>query len=545
MDGCAEKIQDTMLEGITPGFNALSRYIREVDSPEHLDRSKFATAFTNDYSTKGDPEKVVHYLVSGNRDALRTFRRAIDYALGMGIRNMRNSEACEYEALRLSNKEKDMLRAARDEMPLTADTAISVMETIPNILSSIVLDPSISDWDLSDERNLSQPEDSAERRVINGWLVHNTDHAGQIYNSGFRRGNYLGYLAYGYKANDRQGKYGFAYRLADAPVPGERHRNHGLKYTYVEPGASIVFRGSGVVVDHDGDRERQVIFDINEPKGCFLVKYDGVMGIANFDTASWSVYGKNPSRPLLAKKTYRDCLNWISENGDSYASQMRMWDGLPLRESATTGEKKMNAITECMSHIADANLRKVLVEGYMAILEGGVVCSDLRPLYKFLVATGDWVEMPKTGMHTTKLKIKADDNIIKYAQEHLGTEESRSFNSGIPFSGTNQSDNGHGRKNLMNDIKQAYKIACQCEYEVKNHDVSKMVWPKKAQQFMDKFFRGMTLWTPPNEISYSTDQIDDQLMAAEPHVDTVDGQTFDAPWKAYAAKNKAAKMRRR
>lgn len=43
-----------MLEGITPGFNALSRYIREVDSPEHLDRSKFATAVTNDYRRKED-----------------------------------------------------------------------------------------------------------------------------------------------------------------------------------------------------------------------------------------------------------------------------------------------------------------------------------------------------------------------------------------------------------------------------------------------------------------------------------------------------------
>ena len=169
MNGCAEKIQDTMFEGITPGLNALSRYIREVDSPEHLDRSKFATAFTSTllanarisstsyqpYFTKGDPEKVVHYLVSGNRDALRTFRRAIDYALGMDIRNMRNSEACEYEALRLSNKEKDMLRAARDEMPLKVETAISVMETIPNILSICKEKPYGQDVETSIWRSLS------------------------------------------------------------------------------------------------------------------------------------------------------------------------------------------------------------------------------------------------------------------------------------------------------------------------------------------------------------------------------------------------------
>lgn len=543
MAAMKEKIIDTMFEGITPGFNRLSRYIGEVDSPEQLDRSRFSAAFLNDPDTSGNPEKVVHYLLSGHPDATAVFRRAIDYALGMPNGGIRNDDACGYDALRLSSGDKDFLEDARRESPLSKGTVLRVMELIPNILSSLVLDPNECDWELSDERNLSLPGETGERRVVNGWLVHNSDHAGQIYNSGFRRGNYIGYLAYGYKGHDRQGKYGFAYRLDDAPSPGERHRNNGLKYTYAEPGASIVFKGSGVVVDHAGDRERQVIFDISEPSGCFLVKYDGDTGKSSFGDEGWSVYGKNPARPLLSNRSYRECLEWIGRNGDGYSSQMRSWVGGPLRESI--GVRRMDAITECMGHIADGRLRKVLAEGYMAIMEGGVVCSDLRPLYRFLVATGDWNEMPKTGMHTTKLKLKTDDDIKRYAQEHLSTEESRSFNSGIPFSGTNQSDNGHGRKNLMNDIKQAYKVACQCEYELKGHDVSKMVWPGKAQAFMDKFFRGMRLWEPPADDSYPPNELDDRLGLAAPHVDTVDGQTFDAPWKAYADKNRAAKMRRR
>lgn len=155
--------------------------------------------------------------------------------------------------------------------------------------------------------------------VVNQWLVHNTDHAWDIWSDGFMYGNDVGQLAYS-NAGSTQGKefgeYLFAFPIDDAPSPSYRD---GLKYGK----ASVVFVGTGNEFFHYGDDENQVIFDRRQPSGCFVVdKEDEV----------WNVYGKDMYRPLISSE-YDRCLEWIKKNGADYAGQMKMWktDGVISR----------------------------------------------------------------------------------------------------------------------------------------------------------------------------------------------------------------------
>ena len=149
--------------------------------------------------------------------------------------------------------------------------------------------------------------------VVNGWLVHNSNYAWDIWREGFQYGDEIGNLAYsnaGSTAGKEYGDYLFAFPIDDAPSPS--YRFHKLKYG----DSSVVFIGTGNEFYHYGDEEDQVIFDRRQPTGCFVVdETDGY----------WCVYGKS-DRPLVRFEEYSDCLKWIKKNGYDYRNQMRMWN---------------------------------------------------------------------------------------------------------------------------------------------------------------------------------------------------------------------------
>jgi hypothetical protein len=160
--------------------------------------------------------------------------------------------------------------------------------------------------------------------VVNGWLVHNTDHAWDIWNYGFQYGNDMGSLAYTNAGSTRGKEFGdylFAFPIDDAPSPSYRD---GMKYG----NASVVFVGTGNEFWHSGDQENQVIFDRRQPTGCFIVDKD--------DDGNWGVFGKDMYKPVVRFEDYDDCLDWIQRNGYDYRKQMRMWNkATPGRQVAS------------------------------------------------------------------------------------------------------------------------------------------------------------------------------------------------------------------
>lgn len=315
-----------LLEGIGPSFTELNRYLREINEPSPAYPERFAEEW-NSRNETGTAEGVLHFLSAGTPEAAESFTDILNLALGKRVPLAEPlSDRARDEIDGLTGKELFRLKDILLSGDTSRKTVSDVLDMVPQTAME-VLGISMGNWENSDERNLTLPENPSESRVINGWLVHNSDRANRIYEEGFRKGNPVGYLAYGKDGRDEDDVYAFAYLLKDAPAPGERTSGNGLKYTFGGSGASVVFRGSGNVVNHAGDVERQVIFDKNEPTGCFLVAFTGEPGIGgSYDEPGWGVYGKNPGRPLVSGRYYRDCLDWIERNGDLYSGQMKNWE---------------------------------------------------------------------------------------------------------------------------------------------------------------------------------------------------------------------------
>lgn len=152
---------------------------------------------------------------------------------------------------------------------------------------------------------------------------------------------------------------------------------------------------------------------------------------------------------------------------------------------------EMQTCTEGM----DARLANALVEAYNAILEAKVN-REMAPLYNFCIKSGDWVECP-AGKHEVKLELDTGKEIKDYVASHYpqGYEPRDAMLRKIAFSTTVNSDRAN-YKNKIAELHNAYKMACDAEYELSGYDESNLKWPVKMQQFMDKFCGGRTGWTP-------------------------------------------------
>lgn len=166
---------------------------------------------------------------------------------------------------------------------------------------------------------------------------------------------------------------------------------------------------------------------------------------------------------------------WV-DDGISFAKEMR-----PGPETCTEG--------------MSAPLARALVEAYYAIMESKVN-QVMTPLYNFLIGTRDWEKVP-SGEHEVSIKMRVSRDIVNYLHEHFQRGEVQLWPilGKIAISTTRNSD-FRAYKNMLRDIRSAYRLACVAEYELAGHDVSKMEWPAKAQRFMDKFCKGRPAWTP-------------------------------------------------
>lgn len=315
-----------LFEGMGPSFTELRRYLNEINDTDDTASEDFADVWEMS-GQPGTPAGVLHFLTAGLPEGHKALDDIIAMGTGKQLVFVADTGDTLAEKENLGDDDRLFLNTAAGMKDRDIGVVARVLDTVPRCALA-VLSANMGDWANSDERNLGLPEYPDTGRAVNEWLVHNSDHARDIYEDGFMVGNPIGYLAYGKRDDYGDGRYGFAFRIDDAPGPGENTSHPWLKYTYDGAGASIVFIGTGNVVDHYGDREKQVIFDIDDPTGCFLVKFDGepsALG-GTYSGPYWSIYGKNPDRPLVGGKTYRDCLRWIKEHGWQYRNQIKKWD---------------------------------------------------------------------------------------------------------------------------------------------------------------------------------------------------------------------------
>lgn len=202
----------------------------------------------------------------------------------------------------------------------------------------------------------------------------------------------------------------------------------------------------------------------------------------------------------------------------------------------------MKNLVECLSIIPDKNLRQALTEAYSALVEAKVN-SAMRDLYNFLLSTGDWA-VDNGGKHDNKLKLRTPPEFQEYARTNFKQNEtdSRSFSGAIPFS-TTKNSNSRNLDNVVHQAAKAYNMACQCEYALKNHDLSAMEWPQKAKAFEDRFCSGNPVWKPDEQdMSTTVADTPEKPYPEKSYVVNSDGQSYEETWKAYADKNR--KMRK-
>ena len=210
-----------------------------------------------------------------------------------------------------------------------------------------------------------------------------------------------------------------------------------------------------------------------------------------------------------------------------------------------TFAKEMQGGPDTCTEGLDAQLTKALMEGYRAIIEAKVN-QVMTPLYNYLIGSGDWSKV-ESGEHDVAIKIGISLAIANYLKTHYRPGE-------IPLGvvlgkltiSTTRNSDSHAYKNMIRDVRNAYRLACIAEYELAGHDLSKMVWPGKAQRFMDNFCRGRTAWSPGDKYGktdsvISVEPMEQAKPATEKPVEApiLNGQQVDTTgwddWKKYQA----------
>lgn len=149
----------------------------------------------------------------------------------------------------------------------------------------------------------------------NNWLIHFSSDAKSIKRNGFEIGveniNDLPLTRVYAHAQDKAG-YNFAYLVKDyvnSSVPLTYLLNHNFKET---PNSGLLmFKSSGVIVDHLADENEEVIFDgasVN-PKKIVLILPDQSSSYKN-----WIVKSQNPEIPDPFSGSILDAIKWVKNN---------------------------------------------------------------------------------------------------------------------------------------------------------------------------------------------------------------------------------------
>lgn len=145
--------------------------------------------------------------------------------------------------------------------------------------------------------------------VKNEWLVHFSDWADNIFKNGFIYGNRyaekLGLTTADYDT-PKDGNYLFAFRVSDrANIDPERYGD-----------GCVVFRASGVEVYHNGDKERQVIFDRRTASNFIYIRR------SNDADYHYEACDKKTGRVLYKADFCIDVIDWVIDNYDQYRKRI-------------------------------------------------------------------------------------------------------------------------------------------------------------------------------------------------------------------------------
>lgn len=188
--------------------------------------------------------------------------------------------------------------------------------------------------------------------VSGEWLIHFSDDAQRVWDSGFKYGvdPYDHHrLALSTHSSDRVRRkspgLNFAYLASDAGrYGGSRHGRRGdMKYGQ----EAVMFRAAGVKVWHYGDEEPQVIFlgsTAHDP--VYLYKNEG----------NWAVGDRPGGGPVFQAEDLDDVINWVEQNYDQYRKSLR-----PSREKPTTRTRPKPA-TAAQSPAAAPGTKAVAAE---------------------------------------------------------------------------------------------------------------------------------------------------------------------------------------
>lgn len=140
--------------------------------------------------------------------------------------------------------------------------------------------------------------------VKNQWLIHFTPNPESVAKEGFTRGvrdyTALGWTSHMPDSLKKSGGYNFAYLFKDAS---------DLTYisNFMRMGGMVVFRASGILVEHNTDEEDQVIFEGSTARDIVPVRFiDG----------KWTVQVNG--RVLFASDDHMKVAGWVTQNYAQY-----------------------------------------------------------------------------------------------------------------------------------------------------------------------------------------------------------------------------------
>lgn len=151
------------------------------------------------------------------------------------------------------------------------------------------------------------------------WLIHFSDMASDIAKDGFKYGvedmTRLGLTTHISSDQKSTSGYNFAYRLTDFERYGKAHRHQNTRTGWKYGEEAVIFRASGILVDHHSDEEPQVIFDGVTAKDIIYISnspYDDI----------WGIYSIKSGNRLVKAEELNTIVDWVLKNFDQYRKHL-------------------------------------------------------------------------------------------------------------------------------------------------------------------------------------------------------------------------------
>jgi len=153
--------------------------------------------------------------------------------------------------------------------------------------------------------------------IHNGWLIHFSDNADSISDSGFVFGtdefNNLSYS--GCRTGNKFGQgYNFAYDVNDFEKYYQSSRSSAPKYGK----GAVLFRASGIKVWHYGDEEYQVIFNGKTVNSVVYIRYNDAD--SDYD---WCIKNNRTRRIIVQDDNLAKLVKWYINNEAQYQTPVK------------------------------------------------------------------------------------------------------------------------------------------------------------------------------------------------------------------------------